>query len=111
MLIVGFFLVVAFVVWESYWPHPLMPLHIWKDRNFTLVSLQSPSPPNFLETLLPNHPLLASLHCDSRNDVFLLLQLLACSYDAGGSTLGPLECRRPASAPGYRRHHLERGGG
>ncbi|CAM1511470.1 Fc.00g089830.m01.CDS01 [Cosmosporella sp. VM-42] len=37
MLIVGFLLLVAFVFWESYWPHPLMPLHIWRDKNFTLL--------------------------------------------------------------------------
>ncbi|KAI8723496.1 MFS domain-containing protein [Fusarium sp. LHS14.1] len=39
MLIVGFFLLVSFVVWESYWEHPLMPLHVWRDRNFSLLVL------------------------------------------------------------------------
>ncbi|KAJ4315221.1 hypothetical protein N0V84_008489 [Fusarium piperis] len=39
MLIVGFFLLVGFVVWESYWEHPLMPLHVWRDRNFSLLVL------------------------------------------------------------------------
>ncbi|KAF7546976.1 hypothetical protein G7Z17_g8038 [Cylindrodendrum hubeiense] len=37
MLIVGFFLLVAFIFWENYWEHPLMPLHIWKDRTFSLL--------------------------------------------------------------------------
>lgn len=37
MLIVGFFLLVVFIFWENYWDHPLMPLHIWKDRTFSLV--------------------------------------------------------------------------
>ncbi|KAK0759473.1 hypothetical protein N5P37_007661 [Trichoderma harzianum] len=37
MLIVGFFLLVGFVVWEKNYPHPLMPLHIWKDRGFAFL--------------------------------------------------------------------------
>ncbi|KAF4974190.1 hypothetical protein FZEAL_8868 [Fusarium zealandicum] len=37
MFIVGFFLLVGFVYWESYWEHPLMPLHVWRDRNFSLL--------------------------------------------------------------------------
>ncbi|KFA55543.1 hypothetical protein S40293_02028 [Stachybotrys chartarum IBT 40293] len=37
MMIIGFLLLVAFVYWESYWPHPLMPLHVWKDRTFSLL--------------------------------------------------------------------------
>ncbi|KAK7418350.1 hypothetical protein QQX98_003970 [Neonectria punicea] len=37
MLIVGFFLLVAFIFWENYWAHPLMPLHIWKDQTFSLL--------------------------------------------------------------------------
>ncbi|KAJ4269975.1 hypothetical protein NW762_001647 [Fusarium torreyae] len=39
MLIVGFFLLVVFVVWESYWEYPLMPLHVWRNRNFSLLIL------------------------------------------------------------------------
>lgn len=39
MMILGFLQLVTFVFWENYWPRPLMPLHIWKDSNFTLVSL------------------------------------------------------------------------
>ncbi|KAF7560616.1 hypothetical protein G7046_g3524 [Stylonectria norvegica] len=39
MIIVGFFLLVAFVFWENYVSHPLMPLHIWKDKTFTLLVL------------------------------------------------------------------------
>ncbi|KEY74196.1 hypothetical protein S7711_00355 [Stachybotrys chartarum IBT 7711] len=37
MMIIGFLLLVAFVYWESYWPHPLMPLHVWRDRTFSLL--------------------------------------------------------------------------
>ncbi|KAI5463380.1 major facilitator superfamily domain-containing protein [Mariannaea sp. PMI_226] len=37
MLIVGFALLVAFIFWESYWEHPLMPLHIWRDKTFCLL--------------------------------------------------------------------------
>ncbi|KAL4943224.1 hypothetical protein BDV06DRAFT_221466 [Aspergillus oleicola] len=37
MLILGFFLLVAFVLWENHYRHPLMPLHIWKDRIFALL--------------------------------------------------------------------------
>ncbi|KAH6895531.1 major facilitator superfamily domain-containing protein [Thelonectria olida] len=37
MLVVGFFLLVVFIFWESYWEHPLMPLHVWKDKNFSLL--------------------------------------------------------------------------
>ncbi|KAL4899295.1 hypothetical protein BDW74DRAFT_171585 [Aspergillus multicolor] len=37
MIILGFFLLVAFVFWENYCRHPLMPLHIWKDTIFALL--------------------------------------------------------------------------
>ena len=37
LLIVGFLLIVAFVFWESVYSHPLMPMYIWKDRNFSLL--------------------------------------------------------------------------
>ncbi|KAH7160761.1 major facilitator superfamily domain-containing protein [Dactylonectria macrodidyma] len=37
MLVVGVFLLVAFIFWENYWEHPLMPLHIWKDKTFSLL--------------------------------------------------------------------------
>lgn len=37
MLVVGVLLLVAFVYWETVYPNPLMPPHIWKDRNFTFV--------------------------------------------------------------------------
>ena len=37
MLILGVVLLVLFVGWENVYPHPLMPPHIWKDRNFTFV--------------------------------------------------------------------------
>ncbi|KAI0398840.1 major facilitator superfamily domain-containing protein [Xylaria palmicola] len=37
LLIVGILLLVFFVFWEKYFPTPLMPLYIWKDRNFSLI--------------------------------------------------------------------------
>ena len=37
MLIVGVLLIAAFVVWENYVKYPLIPMSIWKDKNFTLV--------------------------------------------------------------------------
>ncbi|PPJ57085.1 hypothetical protein CBER1_00546 [Cercospora berteroae] len=37
LLIVGLLLIIGFVFWELYFPYPLMPMTIWKDRNFTLV--------------------------------------------------------------------------
>ncbi|KAI1133600.1 major facilitator superfamily domain-containing protein [Nemania abortiva] len=37
LIVVGILLLVAFVFWEKVFPTPLMPLHIWKDRNFSLI--------------------------------------------------------------------------
>lgn len=39
LLVVGFALMVAFVFWEIYFPYPLMPMSIWKDKNFCFVIL------------------------------------------------------------------------
>ncbi|KAK3319360.1 major facilitator superfamily-domain-containing protein [Apodospora peruviana] len=39
MLVVGILLLVLFVFWERIYPTPLMPPHIWKDRNFTFIIL------------------------------------------------------------------------
>ncbi|KAI7041609.1 putative transporter [Hortaea werneckii] len=36
LLIVGLFLLVAFVVWDCYYKFPLVPMDIWKDRNFSV---------------------------------------------------------------------------
>jgi hypothetical protein len=36
-LSVGAVLLVAFVYWQSVFKYPLMPLSVWKDRNFTLL--------------------------------------------------------------------------
>ncbi|KAI1630970.1 major facilitator superfamily domain-containing protein, partial [Biscogniauxia mediterranea] len=38
LLVVGVALLVIFVFWQTIFPNPLMPPHIWKDRNFSLVS-------------------------------------------------------------------------
>jgi MFS family permease len=37
LLIVGVLALVCFVFWEADIEHPLMPLKIWKDRNFSLL--------------------------------------------------------------------------
>lgn len=37
LFISGFFLLVAFIYWQSIARYPLMPLWVWKDRNFSLV--------------------------------------------------------------------------
>ena len=36
LLIVGVLLVVFFVFWDLWYKYPLVPMHIWKDRNFSL---------------------------------------------------------------------------
>lgn len=38
LLVVGVALLLLFFVWEMVFPTPLMPPHIWRDRDFTLVS-------------------------------------------------------------------------
>ena len=37
LFIVGFFLLVVFLYWQSVATNPLMPLWVWRDRNFSLV--------------------------------------------------------------------------
>ncbi|KAK5263904.1 hypothetical protein LTR96_010779 [Exophiala xenobiotica] len=37
LLVVGLALVGGFVYWQSVFRYPLMPLKVWKDRNFSLV--------------------------------------------------------------------------
>jgi MFS family permease len=37
LLVVGLALIAGFIYWQSIFRYPLMPLHVWKDRNFTLV--------------------------------------------------------------------------
>ena len=36
LLIIGVLLMVAFVFWEQWFKYPLVPMSIWKDRNFSL---------------------------------------------------------------------------
>ena len=36
-LIIGIVLLLAFIYWQSVFQHPLMPLSVWRDRNFTLL--------------------------------------------------------------------------
>ncbi|XDG09462.1 hypothetical protein ABKA04_009077 [Annulohypoxylon sp. FPYF3050] len=37
LIVVGIVLLIIFVLWERIYPTPLMPPHIWKDRNFSLI--------------------------------------------------------------------------
>lgn len=37
MLVVGIVLIAVFLYWQSVFKHPLMPLGVWKDRNFSLL--------------------------------------------------------------------------
>ncbi|KAL4953460.1 major facilitator superfamily-domain-containing protein [Aspergillus filifer] len=37
LLVLGVVLIGAFIFWQSIYKFPLMPLYIWKDRNFSLV--------------------------------------------------------------------------
>ncbi|KIX03092.1 uncharacterized protein Z518_06642 [Rhinocladiella mackenziei CBS 650.93] len=39
LLVVGIVLIGGFIYWQSIFRYPLMPLKVWKDRNFTLVVL------------------------------------------------------------------------
>ncbi|KAK3374481.1 major facilitator superfamily-domain-containing protein [Lasiosphaeria ovina] len=39
VLVIAVLLLVIFVFWERIYSNPLMPPHIWKDRNFTLIIL------------------------------------------------------------------------
>lgn len=40
-MIVGFVLIVVFILWETKYAFPMMPPIIWKDKNFNLVSLDT----------------------------------------------------------------------
>jgi MFS family permease len=35
----GIILIMGFVFWQGLSSHPLMPLHVWEDKNFSLVSV------------------------------------------------------------------------
>lgn len=37
LLLVGLALILGFIYWQSIFEYPLMPLSVWKDRNFTLL--------------------------------------------------------------------------
>ena len=38
LLILGILFLIAFVFWENYFEYPLVPMNIWKDSDFSLVS-------------------------------------------------------------------------
>ncbi|KAK8160291.1 major facilitator superfamily domain-containing protein [Phyllosticta citrichinensis] len=37
LLILGVFLMVTFVFWEMYYPHPIVPTYIWKNPDFSII--------------------------------------------------------------------------
>ena len=37
LLILGILLMIAFLFWENHFEYPLIPMNIWKDRDFSLV--------------------------------------------------------------------------
>jgi MFS family permease len=39
LLVIGIILIALFIYWQSIFEYPLMPLHVWRDRNFTLLNL------------------------------------------------------------------------
>ncbi|KAG9246350.1 major facilitator superfamily protein [Calycina marina] len=39
LLVLGLLLIGAFIAWEGYCRFPLMPLRIWRDRNFSLINI------------------------------------------------------------------------
>lgn len=39
LLIVGIFLMIGFVFWEMWYKYPLVPMSIWRDRNFSVALL------------------------------------------------------------------------
>ncbi len=42
LLLLGIALMASFIGWEGFCKYPLMPLRIWRDRNFSLVGYRSP---------------------------------------------------------------------
>jgi hypothetical protein len=41
LLILGVLLIAAFVVWEMKYPYAIVDMNVFKDRDFSLVSMQS----------------------------------------------------------------------
>lgn len=39
LLILGVLLIAAFVIWELKYPYAMIDMNIWRDRDFSLVSL------------------------------------------------------------------------
>jgi hypothetical protein len=40
LLIVGVLLIAVFIVWEIKYPHSMIDMNIWKDRDFSLVGTE-----------------------------------------------------------------------
>ena len=39
LLVIGIALIAMFIYWQSIFRYPLMPLHVWRDRNFALLNI------------------------------------------------------------------------
>jgi hypothetical protein len=52
LLVIGIALIAMFIYWQSVFKHPLMPLHVWQDRNFALPQR---NPLSWLLRLLEQH--------------------------------------------------------
>ena len=39
LLVIGFVLIATFIWWQSVFKYPLVPLNIWRDRNFALLNI------------------------------------------------------------------------
>ena len=37
LLALGVVLMIAFVFWELFYPYPIMPMSIWRDRDFSII--------------------------------------------------------------------------
>ncbi len=54
MLLLGVLLIGAFIYWEHIFSRPLMPLFIWKDKNFCLVRVYPLPSYHSLLSVLPH---------------------------------------------------------
>jgi hypothetical protein len=52
LIIAGVILIGVFIFWQSIYKFPLMPLYIWRDRNFSLVPPLLPSHIRLIKELL-----------------------------------------------------------
>lgn len=101
MLVLGVALLGAFVLWETIYPHPLMPPHIWKDRNFTFVC-SSATAQDWQITDLTDYPVVSP-----RLHGLHLGAVLALLVHAGGPEALTAHGRGPPASPGHRRADIQ----